>query len=168
MRRFHLASLVVLVLAGCAGQPTRPVREPLLLTLTLSASSGDEAHPVTARVSLTNIGDQPIAITVPCTGPGFGPAIRDPDRANILDACTECPGPVPCPLCIGIELVLQPGETADRSVVYSGTLDNCEGPYQGPAGTYTVEAGTPYRRADGRVDSVASSTTFTWSTTAAR
>lgn len=168
MRPFLMVSLVSLVLAGCAGQPTRPQRDPLLMTLTLSAASGDPANPITARVSLTNIGQETIRITVPCVGPGPGPAVHAPDRANIHDACSECPPPVPCPLCIGQDLVLEPRDVAQYSVVYSGTLNDCSGPYEGPSGVYSVEAGTNYMLADGRVGSVSTSATFTWSTTAAR
>lgn len=169
MLRHRFALLVSsLVLVTACAQPVRPLREPVLMTLTLSATSGDPAHPITARVVLTNIGREVLHFTVPCFGPGYGPVVRDPERKNIVDVCTECAGTVACPACAPGIVVLAPGQSLEASYEYAGTLYDCDGPYTGSAGTYTVEAGTLYTLAGGTVDSVSTSATFSWSTTASR
>jgi hypothetical protein len=166
IRASFLLLSAFLLATGCA-RPTRPVRDEILLTLTLSAAAGDPARPITARAVFTNIGQEAVHFTVPCAGPGFGPVVRAPDRRNVVDACEECPF-LACPTCAPGIVALQPGQSTERSYQYAGTLYTCDGPYEGPAGAYTVEAGMHYTRADGRVDSVSASATFLWSTTAPR
>lgn len=168
MRPLLVLSLISLVLAGCASQPSRPRRDPILMTLTLSATSGDPSHPINATVRLTNLGEEAATLLASCSRAGFGPGVHAPDRANILDACEECAPPVPCPVMLCAPIQLRPGQTIERSVEYSGTLYDCAGPYDGPAGTYSVEAGTALSFGSGTVDTVSAVATFAWSTTAPR
>jgi hypothetical protein len=169
MRRLTLVAAVLLpLIAGCGDQPTAPVGEPVLITLSLSARSGDPAHPITATVRLKNVGWESVTVLASCSGPGFGPAIHAPDRANILDVCAECAPSVPCPLMSCAPRILRPRESIQRTVEFGGTLASCEGPYDGPSGIYTVEGGTVYTFASGAAGSVSTSATFTWSTTPPR
>lgn len=163
------AAALALLLLGCGGSIMRPlfVADRLDITLTLSSDAGDASRPITAHVRVTNVGRGPVHYAEDCVNPALELAIRPPDRRNVIHPCGECPNPV-CPGCAGLLKTLGSGESIERDVVYGGTLLHCDGPYVGPPGRYSVEAGLSATTQDGRVLSVSRTASFSWSVPVAR
>ena len=159
------APVLGLLLLGCGRVPTRPDGSavPVRFTLTLSSDSGTVDHPVSAHARVTNVGSGPISYTAGCSGPGIRLSVRAPDRGNVVDLCTECPNML-CLACPDQLLSLMPGQSVESSVVFAGTLQQCDGPYAGPGGVYTVEASFRSSAADGGGSlSITRAQNFYWS-----
>jgi hypothetical protein len=169
-RRFARAAITLLI-AGCSGSfPTRPALDlnpALAMSLTLSADSGDAAHPITLTARVTNVGRRTVVYFLDCIVTAPAIAIHSPDHDNINQPCGECPN-VACPACAGAMLALEPGHSVETTRTFTGQLLHCDGPYSGPSGVYDVDASLEAQTSSGQKVSVTSDATFHWSVSAPR
>src|SRR5262245_66223406 len=163
--RFHLlVPAVGLLLFGCDHAPTQPVTGPYEFTFTASSSTGDPSHPVTLTAHLTNTGRGPLTYLAACGATTARIGVLAPDKGNVVDACSECP--IMCLRCNEVPVTLEPGQSVSADFVFTGTLNHCDGSYQGPAGVYTAQGAFLIQTPVGTT-SVTRTTTFTWATTQA-
>jgi hypothetical protein len=159
-----ILGLAALVLTGCAdrGTPLQPVGTPvLILDYRAERRSTAEGEAIDFTARIFNRG----RTTVTYTGGGCGLGsywikIVDPERRNRLDLC-GCPG-VACPLCAPGIIPLEPGRWLTIRKTFTGTLVDCDGPFQGPTGHYFATATFDGQGADGTSNTLTRSIPFDW------
>lgn len=163
MKRVFAFAFVTALLCGCGRNPQGPKAYDIAFDLSLSATAGDPAHPVSARFRGTNQGARPVFIFYQgCTTANPDLRVLGPDGSVVF--LSDPTNPPMCPTSSGEFIPFGPGAVAEGAIEFTGKLYMANGvPYDAPAGSYTAVTNFVYFRTQtaGR-EQVERSARFNW------